>query len=487
MGFGQPGRHTRTVSIIHTTDLHGHIVPTSTYEGVGDVGGFARCATQIRQWRRENPDSLLVDIGDVFQGTAESFVNDGGMMIGLFNRLGYDAWTLGNHDFDWGREKLEANLALSKAPVLTGNLEYGGKRPGDLGKEWRHVLPWVLKEAGGFRIALIGLITPGLPYWLTPETLGGVNVTDPAEALQRSIRESKSAGADAVVVMGHMGFRFQDDFANPLREMFRKVRGVDYFLGGHTHQNQPSWELEGVPCTQAAYYGIYCGKVDLTFDLETRELVGRQGGSVFMDHRFELDPAVMEFSRPELKKSEEMLGKAVGVVTKRIEGKGKGCRLIELFCECFSEALERDGAAVDGVFHGSFGTGDIEPGNLTVADCWRFLPYENLLLTAEVRAEELIEIVKEDLGESNSDRTLWPFQLALEEAGGIGRFLFKGEPVAAGRRFTIAFNSYDAQSGGQRLMKLRQIVAAAGAKRRVTSIDARTALIEGLLNRKEIS
>ena len=91
----------RTISIFHTTDLHGRILPTSTYEGLDDVGGFARCATCIRQWRRESPHSLTVDVGDVVQGTPVSLHRGGRLLIELFNRLGYDAWALGNHDFDW--------------------------------------------------------------------------------------------------------------------------------------------------------------------------------------------------------------------------------------------------------------------------------------------------------------------------------------------------------------------------------------------------
>jgi 2',3'-cyclic-nucleotide 2'-phosphodiesterase (5'-nucleotidase family) len=90
----------KTISLIHTTDLHGHITPTRTYTGMENVGGFVRCATMIRRWRRDHPDSLLLDIGDVWQGTAASHADEGAIMMRLFNRLGYDAWAPGNHDFD---------------------------------------------------------------------------------------------------------------------------------------------------------------------------------------------------------------------------------------------------------------------------------------------------------------------------------------------------------------------------------------------------
>lgn len=487
LGFGAGEERTKTISIFHTTDLHGHILPTQTYDGVPDVGGFARCVSCIRQWRKENPDSLLLDIGDVYQGTAESLNNGGKLMIGLFNRLGYDAWTLGNHDFDWGPEQLETNLSLSKSPVLTGNLQRGGKVPGTFDGNWQGVKPWTMKQVGGFKIALVGLVTPGLPYWLSPETLGGVAPTDPAESLRRSLAEARAEKADAIVVMGHMGWRKDDDFANPVHEILRANEGVDIFLAGHTHQDKPSWELGSVLCSQASYYGVNCGRVDLTFDLESRKLVSRRAYTVLMDKRFDLDPVVMEVAQPELKKAEEQLARKLGSVKEVIPGKGRNSRVCQLFCEFFSEALQRNNTPVDGIFHGTFGTGDIAPGDVTVADCWKMLPYENLLSIIEFSGSELVEIVREDKKEYQSDRLLWPFDLKLDKEGNAMRFLYKGEPVAPDRRFKIGLNSYDAQSGGQRLMRLREIASSPAAKRTTTSIETRGALIDGILNRKEIA
>jgi 2',3'-cyclic-nucleotide 2'-phosphodiesterase (5'-nucleotidase family) len=485
-GIAAANDKSRTISIFHTTDLHGHIVPTKTYTGIENVGGFARCATCIRQWRRESPDSLLLDIGDVYQGTAESLVNNGNLMIGLFNRLGYDAWTLGNHDLDWGPEVLEKNLSLSKSPVLTANIRVAGKAPGSLDGAWKNVLPWMMREIGGFRIALIGLITPGLPYWLARESLGGVAVAHPLEALRQSIAAAKSAKADAIIVMGHMGWRKEDDFANPVRDILKLAPGVDVYLAAHTHQDQPSWKSSGVVCTQASYYGIHCGRVDLTFDLETRKLIDRRAITRLMDQSFDLDPAVMEMAGPDLKKAAEQLSRKVATVTTPIKGTGGNNPLARLFCEIFSDALKRNQTPVDGVFHGTFGTGDLAAGDLTVADCWKLLPYENLLATVELSAEELIEILKEERRVKTSDRMLWPFELKLKRTGEVVSFEHNGKPVAAGSRFTIALNSYDAQSGGQAMMRLREIVSQPSAKRTTTRIDTRSALIDGFLERKEI-
>jgi 5'-nucleotidase/UDP-sugar diphosphatase len=476
----------RTISIFHTTDLHGRILPTSTYEGLDDVGGFARCASCIRQWRRESPHSLTVDVGDVVQGTAVSLESGGGIMIDLFNRLGYDAWTLGNHDFDWGPEKLEANLAISKSPVLTGNLERAGTAPGAFTGAWGSVKPWVVKEVGGFKVGLIGLITPGLPYWLAPETLGGAAATDPAAALSASLQEVRAEKPDAIVVMGHMGWRFQDDYANPVRELLRDAQDVDIYLAGHSHQNQPAWTLHDVLCSQASYHGIHCGRIDLTFDIDSRRLVERRAFTVLMDDRFDLDPAVMERARPDLAKADEQLARRVATVAQKIDGKGRGSDLAKLLCETFSGALARQKMPVDGVFHGTFASGNLVPGELTVADCWKIIPYENMLATAEVSARDLMEIVSEDASDKKSDRTLWPFEVVRGDGGRPTAIARDGGEVAPERRFTIAFNSYDAQSGGRRLMKLREILQQPDAKLKTTTLDTRSALIDGLLDRGTI-
>jgi 2',3'-cyclic-nucleotide 2'-phosphodiesterase (5'-nucleotidase family) len=381
---------------------------------------------------------------------------------------------------------LEKNLALSKSPVLTGNIRVNGKTPGNLDGAWKPVVPWLIKEVGGFRIALIGLVTPGLPYWLAPETLGGVTVEHPLEALKRSIADARAAKADAIVVMGHMGWRREDDFANPVREIFKQAPGADVFLAGHTHQDKPSWETGTVLCSQASYHGIHCGRVDLTFDPQSRKLIDRKVSTLLMNDAFSLDPAVMQLAEPDLKQSAEQLSRKVVTVTKPIRGTGSNSPLVNLFCEIFANALARNQTPVDGVFHGTFGTGDIPVGDITVADCWKLLPYENLLLTAELTAEEIIDVIKEERNIYRSDRILWGFELKLDREKNVTLFEHKGEPVPAGARYTIAFNSYDAQSGGKSMMRLREITLHPSAKRKVTRIDTRSALINGLADRGDL-
>jgi len=120
--WARDDRQIRTVSIFHTTDLHGHLQPTSTYDGITNVGGLARCATQIKQWQKASPHHLLIDVGDIYQGTIAGYQSQGRMMIDLFNKLNYDDWVMGNHEFDWGLNVVADAAQRSKMPIITGNV-----------------------------------------------------------------------------------------------------------------------------------------------------------------------------------------------------------------------------------------------------------------------------------------------------------------------------------------------------------------------------
>src|ERR687891_154077 len=208
------------ISILHTTDLHGHVLPTSDYNGNPDCGGMARCVTQIRLWQQENPNSILIDVGDVYQGTDVGLRSKGELMIDLFNQLKYDAWVIGNHEFDWGMQPLQQALQRSAMPVLAANTVLEGKPAGefpDAKHPFAKIQPFIVKEVAGIKLAIIGVTTPGMPFWLRPEFTHGIDFQYPVEPVRRAIARVKSEGAHAIVLTGHMGLKARtggDDFAN---------------------------------------------------------------------------------------------------------------------------------------------------------------------------------------------------------------------------------------------------------------------------------
>jgi 2',3'-cyclic-nucleotide 2'-phosphodiesterase (5'-nucleotidase family) len=128
----------------------------------------------------------------------------------------------------------------------------------------------------------------------------------------------------------------------------------------------------------------------------------------------------------------------------------------------------------------------VPAGPLTVADCWKIIPYENRLVTAEVTAAGLMAILAEDAVIKDSDRTLWPLDVVRDDTGRPLQILLDGKELQPDRRLKLGLNAYDAQSGGRRLMQTREMLAAPPAKLRISTIDTRTALIDGLLDRGTI-
>jgi 2',3'-cyclic-nucleotide 2'-phosphodiesterase/3'-nucleotidase len=480
--------HLVRLSILHTTDLHGHILPTSDYEGHPGLGGLARCATQIARWRRENPNSLLIDIGDLYQGTQFALSDQGETMIDLFNLLRYDAWIVGNHEFDWGMEPFLHAVARSRMPVLAANTVLAGKAAGELdepGHPCGRIQPFILKEVAGIKIAIIGLTTPGMPFWFLPRLMKGMEFQDPVEAARRAIRQARSLGADAVVLAGHMGLKDRtggDDFANRAMSLTAEFPEAAVFIAGHTHQAIESRLTNGVILTQADHFGIHIGRVDLLFHRNSKKLLHEEAHTSLMDDRISLDPVVLSRAQAQLDQAALVLAEPIGELAETLSTRaqpGEPSPLASLIAAAVAETLEEQGLPIDGVFHGLFDEHAFRRGRKTIGDIWIVLPYENFLVTAELDPLAL-KVMMEETFESRESRSLAGFRFSLAGEG-LRRLtdlrLADGRPLDAARRYRIAMNTFDASSGGHRFMKLCQILARPEARLTFHPIQSRDALI----------
>ncbi len=486
---------TVTISIFHTTDLHGHILPTVDYAGHGDLGGLARCATQVRQWRRENPNSLLLDIGDVYQGTELGLHARGATMIRCLNALDYDAWVVGNHEFDWGPEVFAACVGASAMPVLSGNARVEGKPLGLATGPLAKIRPWLIKEIAGIRLAILSVTTPALTSWLPPENLAGFEVLDPIEALRGLLREVAAIKPDAILLAGHMGLTRLDDIANRVGALTREFPQLAVNLGGHTHQNHPSDLVNGVLYTQADHFGIYAGRVDLTFDRASRQLLHRAATTVPMDHHVPLDPLVLSLTHAELDAADRILAQTIGELTEpfRVASAfGQPSDVERLIASGIVAALHKKGVAVDAVVHGLFDDKNpLAPGPKTVADAWNVLPYENQIVTIDLAYADLLAVAQE-LGASTEPRNLMGLRVTCAAVAGRGfrvdsLLSADGSPFPAKPIYRLALNAYDSQSAGQRFPVIGRLVAQPSSRRVLHPMQTRDALIEFFVTRQKVS
>jgi 5'-nucleotidase / UDP-sugar diphosphatase len=479
------------ISILHTTDLHGHILPTSDYDRNSDLGGLARCVTQIRRWRGQNPNSILIDIGDVYQGTDVAWRSKGELMIDLFNYLKYDAWIVGNHEFDWGIEPFQQALQRSTMPVLAANTLLEGKPAGEFSDPkhpFAKIQPFILKEIAGVKVAIIGITTPGMLFWFRPEFARGIDFQNPVEPVRRAVARAKSEGASAIVLTGHMGLKARsggDDFANAVMALTSEFPDAAVFIAGHTHQAIPRRLTNGVLLTQADHFGIHVGRVDLLFDRDSKQLLHREAFCELMDNRFHLDPVVMSRTQAQCAESDTALAQPIGELAETLHARsrpGAPSDIERLIGAAVSEALRENGMLVDGVMHGVFDEkSDLVAGPKTVNDIWNVIPYENYVVTAGISPEE-IKTVMEEIYTSHEGRNLLGFELKTEGRSYDRRItsmtLDDGRPLDRGKRYVIAFNTFDSRSAGHHFMKLRTLLETPAVNCTLHQLQTRDALID---------
>ena len=479
------------ISILHTTDLHGHILPTSDYNGNPDCGGMARCITQIRRWQQQNPNSILLDVGDVYQGTDVGLRSRGELMIDLFNHLKYDAWIIGNHEFDWGMQAFQQALQRSAMPVLAANTVLEGKPTGefpDAKHPFAKIQPFILKEVAGIKLAIIGVTTPGMPFWLRPEFTRGIDFQYPVEPVRRAIAQAKSQGAHAIILTGHMGLKPRSggaDFANTVVALTSEFPEASVFIAGHTHQAIPRRLVNGALFTQADHFGIHVGRVDLVFDRSSRKLLHRDASCELMDHRFGLDPVVMSRAKTQLTESDVALSQPIGELAETLRARsrpGVSSDIERLIGAAIMEALREWSVRVDGAMHGAFDEkANLVAGSKMVKDIWNVIPFENHVVTATLSPHE-IKAVMEEVYASHESRNLLGFEIKTEGRGYdrhiTSMTLDDGRPLDRGKKYVIAFNSFDSRSAGHRFMKLRALLETPASNCTMHPVQTRDALID---------
>jgi 5'-nucleotidase len=253
------------ITFLHTNDTHSQIDPLSANDGqYPDMGGVARRATLVKRIRKENPNTLVIDAGDVFQGTPYFNFYKGEVEYKSMSLIGYDVVTLGNHDFDNGVDGLAAAMKFANFEFVSCNYDVRGTP-----LESR-VKPYVVRVIGGVRVGLFGMgVSPD--NLITPENFKGVKYNDPVKASRdvvKILRERE--GCTVVVGMSHLGY-----YVNPRQgevgdsQVAAQVDGIDFIASGHTHtfMKQPMITKTpsggGTIIFQVGRSGIFVGRVDM--------------------------------------------------------------------------------------------------------------------------------------------------------------------------------------------------------------------------------
>lgn len=255
------------LEVLHTNDTHSCIMPLNPNladTAVAGRGGFLRRVAMIKEERAKNQDLLLIDSGDFSQGSPFYTMFKGDVEVGLMNLMGYDAATIGNHEFDFGMENMARIFKMAKFPIVCANYDFTGTCVEGL------VKPYVIIKRNGLKIGLFGL-SPQLEGLVDLSKCKGVTYLDPVEVGNRVAAELKhDKKCDVVICVSHLGWLRPDEMGD--QKLLASSKDIDLVLGGHSHSYFKALRYvnnadgKAVPVDQNGKNAMYVGKLTLSFD-----------------------------------------------------------------------------------------------------------------------------------------------------------------------------------------------------------------------------
>ena len=452
-----------TLTILHTNDFHARFEPISKYDsgcsGEDDAegkcfGGSARLVTAVAEARARSDNSILVDGGDQFQGTLFYTYYKGALAAEMMNKMGYDAMTVGNHEFDDGPEVLRGFMDAVTFPVLMSNADVSAEPllADTLAKS-------TVIERGGQKLGLIGLTPENTDELASP----GDNITfsDPVAAVQGEVDRLTAAGVNKIIVLSHSGYGVDQQVA-------AETTGVDVIVGGHSNtllsntndraQGPYPTMVGSTAIVQAYAYGKFLGELNVTFD-DDGDLVSATGEPLIMDAAVTADAATVARIAEAAAPLEEIRSKVVAETAAEIVGVREDCRAREcamgnLIADAMLARVKGQGIDV-AIQNGGGIRASIDAGEVTMGEVLTVLPFQNTLSTFKVSGATLIEALENAVSqhEEGAGRFLqvsgmsYAFDLAQPVGSRVSDVMIGDAPIDPEKVYGVVSNNY-VRNGG---------------------------------------
>ncbi len=480
------------VTILETTDLHGHLLPWDYQRAQPADEGLARVASRVAAIRQETPNVLLLDAGDTIQGTPIEFLHAKDSSKGpdpmaeAMSALKYDAMSVGNHDFNFGLAVLRKAQKESSFPWLSSNTR-------NVSDGSAAFPEYLVKTVAGIRIGILGLTTPNIPNWEPARNRPGLRWEDPVDAAKRLVPVLRGKEkCDFVVALIHSGPEIDlktgepdgTDDENRVAAL-SKVPGVDLLLTGHTHRRIPLTRLNGVPMIQPGRWGDVLARVDVTFETSGGKVTVADVSAALLpsDASVATDPAIAAIAAPHDAIARAYMDEQVAVAEEDFPGaraRLEDTALLDFVNDTMREATGADlsmTSLLPGRFEG------FRKGPIKVRNVYTLYPYENTLVAIEIDGATLkacLEHAAEFYGSAawedgrlvlKPKEGMIPYNFdvvqgatyRIDPTAPVGSrvkdLAYRGRPMQPADRFTLAVNAYRAQgSGGYKALRGAKVV-----------------------------
>lgn len=445
------------LTILHTNDLHAH--DESFEERQRSIGGFPRIGHMLRLMRAKDPKhTLTIDAGDIFQGTPLFTKYHGEVEVNMLNKMGYDIYTIGNHEFDDGPQNLAQQLKLAKFDVINCNMDLSAEP--ELGAL---VKPFVIKEIDGQKIAFIGGITADLNS--VALNTGGVKIKSAGpnwvQPFIDEVDKLKASGINKIVLVTHCGVESDKVLAQSIPE-------IDVIIGGHSHTRLDKPVIvehsDGTTTTivQTGCYGRTFGKLDVTFDDKGRVVPASTDYHLTnITDKIVSDPDlkayVDEKVEPLLGLRKEIVGEATDAFDNNFRNYPWDSSLGDIICDALVGEGKTYGIQIGFENRGGI-RARIDKGPITAEKVEELLPFDNKVVFATISGAVLLKNLEHSfagpLGGSFFDES--GLKIAYDSSRSKGdRIVFalvqnsKGEwrPIDPNGKYKITVNDYSFKSG----------------------------------------
>ncbi len=272
MGIAAPVKAAETptkITLLGTSDIHGRFMPWDyALDGPNQNGSMTQLFTMIKEIRKENPNTVLLDAGDSIQDNSAELFNDqpqSPIMVAM-NEMSYDAWAFGNHEFNFGLDVLDKVSSQYKGSVLAGNIY---KENGE-----RFLPAYTIIERAGVKIGVIGMNTPMITdFEKGTDHLDGLVIKNPVEETKKAVKELEGK-VDVMIGLMHMGIENENGIPGTgVADIANAVPELTAIFAGHMHKLVKKEEINGVLISEPDKYATHISRIDLTFEKKDGKLV----------------------------------------------------------------------------------------------------------------------------------------------------------------------------------------------------------------------
>jgi len=432
------------ITILHTNDTHGRVKADSSIIGIDTISAIKKSIN----------NSILVDVGDTLHGLPFATMNKGEDIIALMKLAGYDVMTPGNHDFNYGYERLLelANMAstgVNSFPIISANVIKDNTTLLDAN---------YIKEVDGVKLGFFGLTTPETAFKTNPNNVKGLEFASPIESAKKQVEELKAKGADIIVALAHIGTDESSEIVSTM--IAKEVEGIDIIIDGHSHSNYPTgFEADnGTLIVSTGEYGANLGQVIITFDKDTNKITKKIASLIPKATAATQNPdEIVAQKIEEINEAQNaLLSKVVGVSKVVLDGARENVRTGETnLGNLITDAMLYVTGAEIAITNGGGIRATINAGEITKQDVVSVLPFGNFIVTKYLTGAQIKDILEHGVKDYPATAGHFP------HVAGIN-FVFDAEKALGERIVSIKINGKDIDMDAKYLVAANDFMAAGG-------------------------